>query len=229
MIKLFLFDIEGTTTDINFVHNMLFPYSLENIEAYVMNNLFSPPVKNALEMVYETVNLEDKKTISVNEAILYLKKWIKEDRKHPGLKLLQGLIWENGYVNEDFKGHIYSDVEPFFKKIKSMNTQIGIYSSGSVQAQKLIFGYSVFGDMKKYIDFYFDTKVGHKREVKSYENISSELKISSHEIHFFSDIIQELEAAKSAGFETTHLQRENYQGETNSMFKSIKSFDEFKI
>jgi enolase-phosphatase E1 len=229
MIKLFLFDIEGTTTDIHFVHKILFPYSYNNIDSYIMNNLFENNVKTALEMVNETIKLEENKLVSVQEAINYLKKWIKEDRKHPGLKLIQGMIWESGYINQDFQGHIYPDVEPFFKQIKARDIKIGIYSSGSVQAQKLIFGYSVYGDLKKYIDYYFDTKVGHKRERKSYENISKELNISAHEIHFFSDIIEELQAAEQAGFKTTHLKRETYQGEMNTHFKSIKSFEEFSL
>src|SRR5690606_4369841 len=101
------------------------------------------------------------------DVIAQLKQWIKDDRKHPGLKEIQGLIWDVGYSKGEFKGHLYPDVRPFFQKILSTNTQIGIYSSGSVHAQKLIFGFSNEGDLTPMISWYFDTKVGGKREKAS--------------------------------------------------------------
>src|SRR5690606_18871535 len=133
--------------------------------------------------------------------------WIENDRKHGALKTIQGLIWDHGYKNGDFKGHVYEDVKPFFEKIKSLGHTIGIYSSGSVHAQKLIFGYSTDGDLTSYISFYFDTKIGAKRDAFSYQNILNETKFNKEDVTFFSDIPQELEAAKSAGINPVQLLR----------------------
>jgi len=224
MIKLYLFDIEGTTTDIHFVHKVLFPYSYEKMDSFVNNHLNDESVKKALANVQTTVLEEDKKSINTQESIEQLKTWIKSDRKHPALKELQGLIWADGYKKAEFKGHLYTDVKPFFESILAKNMKIGIYSSGSVQAQKLIFGYSVEGDLTPMISYYFDTKVGHKREENSYVNIAKETGFAPSEIHFFSDIKEELEAAQKAGFGVTQLLREGTQ---SSEFNGISGFDKF--
>lgn len=224
MIKLFLFDIEGTTTDISFVHKVLFPYSYESMESFVLNHQTDPKVAKAIEGVRQTVLEEDKKEIGLHDVIAKLKEWIKTDRKHGALKEIQGLIWDVGYSKGEYKGHLYSDVKPFFTKILSTNTQIGIYSSGSVHAQKLIFGFSVEGDLTPMISYFFDTKVGGKREQTSYEKIAQETNLKPQEIHFFSDIREELVAAKAAGFGVTQLLRE---GTNPSEFEGIPSFKEF--
>jgi enolase-phosphatase E1 len=223
MSKLYLFDIEGTTTDINFVHKVLFPYSLEKMEEYVLSHKDLPIVAQALDKVIETSRQEDGKDLVFNEVIEKLKFWIRTDRKHPALKELQGLIWDLGYSRGEFKGHLYPDVLPFFKRIISDNKVIGIYSSGSVHAQKLIFGFSVFGDLTPFISYFFDTKVGMKRDKNSYLNISKETALPPSDIHFFSDIPEELMAAQEAGMKVTHLLRE---GTKKSEFPGIKSFDE---
>ncbi|MGE3611398.1 MAG: acireductone synthase [Bacteriovoracaceae bacterium] len=226
MIKLYLFDIEGTTTDINFVHKVLFPYAAERIENFVKENSNNPIIANAIEAVKKTVLEEEKKNIQLNEVIEKLLYWIKTDRKHGVLKEIQGLIWDHGYANKDFQGHVYSDVEPFFSYLKEHHALIGIYSSGSVHAQKLIFGNSLVGDLTPYISYYFDTKIGGKREKSSYLEISKSVGLAPNEIHFFSDIPEELEAAASAGFKVTQLLRDN---NLSSKFDHIKSFEQFKI
>lgn len=224
MIKLFLFDIEGTTTDITFVHKVLFPYSYQAMEKFVLHHQTHPVVMKALEDVRQTVWDEEQKKLGLYDVIAKLKEWIQKDRKHGALKEVQGLIWDIGYSKGEFKGHLYSDVKPFFSKILSTNTQIGIYSSGSVHAQKLIFGFSVDGDLTPMISYFFDTKVGGKREKSSYEKIAQETKLQPTEIHFFSDIREELIAAKAAGFAVTQLLRE---GTKSSEFEGIQSFKAF--
>lgn len=221
MIKLFLFDIEGTTTDINFVHKVLFPYSYNALEQYVLHHQTEPRVAKALEDVRETVWKEEQTKLSLYEVIARLKQWIKTDRKHGALKEIQGHIWDIGYSKGEFQGHLYSDVKPFFEKILDDKQKIGIYSSGSVHAQKLIFGYSVEGDLTPMISYFFDTKVGGKREVTSYENIAKETKLTPQEIQFFSDIPEELRAAQAAGFQVTHVVRE---GTKRSEFNGVTSF-----
>lgn len=225
MIKLYLFDIEGTTTDINFVHQVLFPYSAKNIESYILNHQTHPIVVNSIQDVKETVLKEEGHELGLYEVIAKLQEWIKTDRKHRALKEIQGLIWDVGYTKNDFKGHVYSDVKPFFRKILDRDAKIGIYSSGSVHAQKLIFGYSEVGDLTPLISYYFDTNVGGKREVSSYQNIAREVKLLPNEIHFFSDIPEELEAAEKAGFGVTQVLR---PGTKSSNFESMTSFEDFQ-
>lgn len=225
MIKLYLFDIEGTTTDINFVHKVLFPYAASHLEQFVLHHQTHPVVMKALDDTRKTVWEEEQKQLGLYEVIAKLQDWIKQDRKHGALKEIQGLIWDNGYSKNDFKGHLYSDVKPFFKKILDKGAKVGIYSSGSVHAQKLIFGYSVEGDLTPMISYYFDTKVGMKREVKSYETIAKEVHLNPSEIHFFSDIPQELEAAEAAGMSVTQLLR---PGTKSSEFEGITAFTEFQ-
>ena len=225
MIKLFLFDIEGTTTDINFVHKVLFPYSFNCMEHFVLHHQTNSVVMKAIEDVRKTVMEEEQKQLGLYEVIEQLRTWISKDRKHPALKEIQGLIWDIGYSKGEFKGHLYSDVKPFFTKIpETKTTAIGIYTSGSVHAQKLLFGFSNEGDLTPMISYFFDTKVGNKREKAAYEKIGSETKLATHEIHFFSDIAEELRAAKSAGMSVTQVLRE---GTKSSEFEGITSFKSF--
>jgi enolase-phosphatase E1 len=225
MIKLFLFDIEGTTTDINFVHKVLFPYAEKNLKEYILHHQDHPLVQNAIEDVKITVLKEQDKQIGLYEVIDTLLEWIKTDRKHGALKEIQGLIWDIGYTKNDFKGHVYQDVRPFFMKILEAGAKVGIYSSGSVHAQKLIFGYSSDGDLTPMISYYFDTKIGGKRDKTSYSNIANATHYQPSEIHFFSDIPEELSAAKEAGMSVTHLLR---PGTKSSNFNAIPDFSAFK-
>jgi enolase-phosphatase E1 len=223
MTKLFLFDIEGTTTDINFVHKVLFPYSREHLTQFILQHYQENSIAKAVNEVKETVLKEEGKVINIEGVIETLHRWIKEDRKHGALKEIQGHIWDVGYSRNDFKGHVYPDVKPCFYKILETGSKIGIYSSGSVHAQKLIFGFSTEGDLTPFISYYFDTSVGGKRDSSSYKKISEMVSLSPSEIHFFSDIPEELAAAKNAGFDVTHVLR---PGTEASNFKSIHDFSE---
>lgn len=225
MIKLFLFDIEGTTTDINFVHKVLFPYAAKCLQHYVLHHQTHPIVVNAIQEVRDTVWKEESRQLGLYEVIDKLLEWIKCDRKHRALKDIQGLIWDVGYSKNDFKGHVYPDVKPFFKTILDKGSKIGVYSSGSVHAQKLIFGYSVEGDMTPMISQYFDTNVGGKRETASYTKIAQAVGLKPEEIHFFSDIAEELAAAEAAGIGVTQLLR---PGTKSSRFESITTFETFQ-
>ncbi|HXH32434.1 MAG TPA: acireductone synthase [Bacteriovoracaceae bacterium] len=224
MIKLFLFDIEGTTTDIRFVHQILFPYSQLHLESYVLHHQTHPVVTAAIQKVRDTVWQEESRQLGLYQVIEKLASWIKSDRKHSALKDIQGLIWDIGYSKNDFKGHVYPDVKPFFKKILSTGAKIGIYSSGSVHAQKLIFGYSVEGDLSPMISHYFDTSVGGKRDPSSYQKLAQELSLTPAQIHFFSDIAEELKAAETAGMGVTQVLR---PGTMSSEFETVNTFDDF--
>lgn len=222
--KLFLFDIEGTTTDFNFVHKTLFPYSRDRMKEFVQKH--EKELVGPLTDAKKTIEDESGKTPDLNEIISTLIKWIDEDRKHKALKEIQGLIWDEGYKNGAFKGHVYPDVRPFFENLNNSGYLIGIYSSGSIHAQKMIMANSTAGDLTPYINYYFDTMVGSKREKVSYQNIAIKTQLTPPEIHFFSDVPEELKAAELAGFRVTHVVREGTQPST---FFGLRNFSEFKF
>jgi enolase-phosphatase E1 len=221
-------DIEGTTTSISFVHDVLFPYSKERIEAFIKAQINEESIQDILNQTKKTVLEEDQKMISDQEAILQLIDWIKIDRKHPALKKIQGMIWTVGYHSGELKGHLYSDVPDALEKWKNEGISLGIYSSGSVEAQKVLFGYSLYGDLTHYFSHNFDTHIGQKREVDSYKKISTELKIDPFKILFLSDISEELDAAKLAGFQTIQVVRFGevpYKGHKQvRTFQDIRTF-----
>lgn len=207
MIRFVLMDIEGTTTAIVFVHEVLFPYAEAHLAAFVRQDAADPAVQSELAAVKQTVFEENQKEITAEEAIQQLLDWIKTDRKHPALKTLQGYLWKTGYQTGEYKGHIYHDVRPALEKWRSAGIKMGVYSSGSVEAQQLLFGYSDKGDLRPYFSAWFDTKIGPKRAVQSYLNIREQLGISGEEILFLSDVEQELDAAREAGFHTLQIVR----------------------
>jgi enolase-phosphatase E1 len=202
-----LTDIEGTTTSVSFVYDVLFPYFRENIQK-VRTMLHLPEVKAIFrETMHLALEMENKSIVSDDEVIETLIRWSNEDKKITPLKDLQGLLWKEAYESGLIKGHVYEDVAPALKTWKDAGIQLGVFSSGSITAQKLIFGYSVAGDLSLYFSAYFDTTTGGKREVETYTKISQELKIQPSEILFLSDIIEELQAAQQAGLQTIQLVR----------------------
>ena len=162
-----------------------------------------------MENVKKTIQDEDGKSIATDMQIATLIQWIDEDRKHGALKKLQGMIWKEGFEDGSIKGHFYDDVPLNLRKWKAAGYTLGVYSSGSIQAQKLIYKHSCFGDMTDLISFYFDTGVGHKRETESYKNIVKELGGDPSEYLFLSDVFQELDAAQEVGMKTIQLERED--------------------
>lgn len=207
MIRYILTDIEGTTTAISFVHDVLFPYSAARMPAWVEAHRSQLAVQAALAQVTETVHLEEGILLTQEGQVQRLLQWIQEDRKHGGLKTLQGLLWKEGYEAGAYRGHVYPDVPPALKRWKQRGLDMGVYSSGSVEAQQLLFGYSDAGDLRPYFSHYFDTSVGHKRQVASYLQIQRELDLPAASILFLSDVPQELDAAGAAGLRTTQLVR----------------------
>ena len=226
-MKYILTDVEGTTTSISFVHETLFPFAKERLKTFVTNNLNKIDVQEVLKQTKATALAEDQKDISDDEACELLLHWIKTDRKHPALKNLQGLIWEEGYKSGEIKGHVYQDVPMALKAWKEAGLTLGVYSSGSVQAQHLIFEFSTAGNLRPYFSNHFDTAVGHKREVPSYSNIANLLKLAPSDILFLSDIKEELDAARSAGMQTIQLVRQN--DVVIGDHKTVRDFSEIKI
>jgi len=206
-MRYILTDIEGTTTSVNFVTNTLFPYFKQHVLDYTRKNLGEPAVVHTLKEVQRSVWKEESRLITSEEAVEKLIEWTDLDRKHFALKALQGMVWRQGYERHALAGHVYDDVVPALKNWMKDGVAVGIYSSGSVDAQKLLFRYSVFGDLTPYFSHYFDTAIGHKREYSSYLNIERIVNIPAADILFLSDTEAELDAAQVAGFSTMRLTR----------------------
>lgn len=217
-----LMDIEGTTTPIDFVQKTLFPYASIHLPEYIRQNSTDPRVEACIADVITTSMQETRLTIDSDEAVHMLMKWIQDDRKHPALKELQGMIWEEGYRSKAFVSEIYPDVVPAWKKWQTEGRRLGIYSSGSIKAQKLLFSHTPEGDLTPFLSHYFDTGIGAKQEVASYENIVAALEIEAAQVHFLSDVPAELDAAKAAGMQTTQLVRPGT--EASDAHPTAKSF-----
>jgi enolase-phosphatase E1 len=206
-MKYILMDIEGTTTSISFVHDVLFPFAKSKLTNYVNLHNELDHVKNVLAETKKTVLLETNQNIDDQKAIAQLISWIEEDRKHHALKEIQGFIWSEGYKSGELKGHVYPEVPMMLKKWNDSGITLGIYSSGSIAAQKVLFGYSICGDLNGNISHNFDTTIGNKREISSYQNITKAIGLNPESILFLSDISEELDAAKAAGLKTIQLVR----------------------
>lgn len=229
-MKAILLDIEGTTTPIDFVHKTLFPFANEKMREYVgqnFNNIKDEIAQLEIEHAKDVSYTMEFKENSIETIVNYLQFLIKVDRKSTPLKSLQGKIWQKGYETGELKSEVFADVPRAFKRWKINGIIIAIYSSGSVLAQTLIFKYSNFGDLSSNIDSYFDTNVGHKREVESYRTIALKLSLKPKDILFISDVPEELDAAKSAGLNTNLIIREgNKPVNQPTNHHPIYSFDE---
>lgn len=216
-------DIEGTTTSVSFVYDVLFPYFRKHIGKLKEMKL-NPDVFEAFEQTIELAKSESGLDIrSTDEILATLLQWSLEDRKVTPLKTLQGILWKEGYVSGEIKGHVYDEVPKALEKWKQNGIQIGVFSSGSIAAQKLIFGYSVHGNLCPYFSHYFDTNTGGKRETETYKVIAAKVGFKPSEILFLSDIKEELEAAKEAGYQTIQLVRE---GTKAAWDKTVSDFSE---
>jgi len=202
-----LTDIEGTSTSVAFVYEVLFPYFKAHVADYFKKNADSPELQSVCDVVNETVVAEDGQALDRLGVVEQLIRWTEADRKHPALKTAQGLVWEAAYHSGAIQGHVYPDVAPALELWKNAGYRLGIYSSGSVAAQKLLFGFSIAGDLLPFFSNHFDTGVGGKREAKSYAEIARQLALLPNEILFLSDVEAELDAAAETGMHTIQLLR----------------------
>ncbi|BBA34455.1 HAD superfamily hydrolase [Methylocaldum marinum] len=224
MIRAILTDIEGTTSSISFVKDVLFPYSRERMMSFVAHHAADPDVAKLLHEARTLCGME----LSTEAVAEQLIRWIDEDRKAPPLKALQGMIWEDGYRNGDYCGHIYEDAMRKLKEWKAQGIDLYVFSSGSVHAQKLLFGHTEYGDLTPLFSGYFDTRIGPKQEEASYRTIARQIGLPPASILFLSDIVGELDAAKSAGFLTCQLVREGTDLDP-SAYNRAANFDTISI
>ena len=205
-VKAIVTDIEGTTSSIDFVHQVLFPYASQKLPEFVRNNESDPDVAAILDAVRNESGDAEADPDAVVGTLL---KWIAEDRKVTALKSLQGLIWKHGYESGGFTGHMYDDATRKLREWSAASIELYVYSSGSVGAQKLLFGHSDAGDLTPLFRGYFDTGTGHKREADSYRNIVEHIGMPATDILFLSDVAEELDAAAEAGMQTCQLVRDD--------------------
>ncbi len=203
-VQAVLTDIEGTTSSIAFVKDVLFPYARAHLPHFIETHRADPEVARWLVATAGEAGIDDPHSHRVIDTLL---RWIDEDRKATPLKALQGMIWKAGYVAGDYKAHIYPDVPAQLRAWKAKGLKLYVYSSGSVPAQKLFFGHTEAGDLTPLFDGWFDTEVGGKRERGSYLRIAEAVRIPPPAIVFLSDLAAELDAAHATGMQTIQLCR----------------------
>ena len=224
MVKSIVTDIEGTTSSLSFVKDVLFPYARARMGEFIHRHAKDPAVQRELD---EVRRISGKKLTDA-EVIDQLTRWIDEDRKITPLKNLQGMIWEDGYRQGDFKGHVYHDAVRQLRNWRRQGISIYVFSSGSIQAQKLLFAHTEYGDLTPLFSGYFDTTIGNKREAGSYRKIAEAIGTKPDEILFLSDIIEELDAARAAGMQVIGLVRESVP-DLRSAYRQVRNFDEIEI
>ena len=202
-----LLDIEGTTTPISFVTEVLFPFARSRLAAAAASAQGHAEIAEALAMLREEWQAEGSGPPEFGDGACYARHLMDLDRKSTGLKRLQGLIWRDGYRSGELQGLVFDDVPPALAGWKERGLRLGVFSSGSVLAQKLLFGHTQHGDLNGFFEAYFDTTSGPKREAASYRAIASSFALEPAEILFLSDVLGELDAARGAGLGTGLLER----------------------
>jgi enolase-phosphatase E1 len=203
MTAIILTDIEGTTSSISFVKDVLFPYARRALPGFVQRHRQEPEVRRWLDAAALDIG-----GVSSDDCIVaLLQQWIDEDRKHTALKALQGLIWREGYAGGNFQAHIYPDAAQQLAEWQANGIPLYVYSSGSVAAQKLFFAHTEAGDLSGRFAGHFDTEIGAKREPDSYRRIVDQLGAEPGTVLFLSDVVEELDAAREAGLRTVLVDR----------------------
>jgi enolase-phosphatase E1 len=233
-----LLDIEGTTSSISYVYDVMFPYARAHLEAFLERQWDDAAVATACEMIAGDAghasldawcggDARDRRRTVTNEVI----RLMDADVKATGLKQLQGLIWRDGFESGEMTAHVYDDVPPALERWRDAGLTLAIFSSGSVTAQRLFMGHSVHGDLLPRFDGgHFDTTTGPKKETASYRAIADALGLPAPEILFVSDVVAELDAAAAAGMRTALSVRPgNPSVEPGHGHPAVSSFDEIDI
>lgn len=232
-----LLDIEGTTTPVEFVYDVLFPFARARVAEFLMRHGDETAVRG------DVLRLRDERAREAQEAgaptwsddtpasahasaVAYVHWLMERDRKSTGLKALQGRIWEEGYLSGALRGNVYDDVRPAFERWRAHGRAVAIFSSGSVLAQRLLFGHSTAGDLTPFLRAYFDTTTGPKVESASYARIVAALGQQPADVLFVSDVERELDAAHAAGLATALCLRPGRPEIARPGHVVIRTFDE---
>jgi enolase-phosphatase E1 len=226
-IAIVLLDIEGTTTPIAFVHDVLFPYARARVGSFLESHASDDDVRKIVEDLRTEQRSAQANNDELSEATVvgYVHALMDRDRKSGPLKALQGRIWEQGYRDGALKGDVYPDVPAAFARWAAAGVRVGIFSSGSVLAQQLLFANSTAGDLSRFLSCHFDTGVGAKGDAGSYRRIVDTLGVAAGRILFVSDVAKELDAAREAGLRTLLCVRPPASSPTSSTYDLVESFD----
>jgi enolase-phosphatase E1 len=196
-----LLDIEGTTSSIRFVYDVMFPFVRRELDRFVDAHWEREDVADACAQIARDAggNVSAESPDQIKAEVLRL---MDADAKATGLKQLQGLIWKDGFTSGELQAHVYDDVPPALRAWKTRGIDLRIYSSGSIQAQKLFFGHTIAGDLLPLLTGHYDTTTGSKKEAESYRKIAANMGLAPRDILFLSDVVAELDAARAAGLAT---------------------------
>ena len=220
-VRAVLTDVEGTTTSLAFVKEELFPYARQHLPEYVTTH--AAEIEDIASEISAAAGTD---RMSTQETIDVLLRWMDEDRKVTPLKRLQGMIWRSGYESGKLRAHVYQDAVHALRKWEAAGMKLYVYSSGSVEAQRLLFSHTVHGDLTLLFSGYFDTTTGPKLQTRSYQDIARSLSLAAPEVVFISDHPGETQAAAAAGMRTVLMAREQGSSATGPM---ARSFDDIHL
>ena len=216
-----LLDIEGTTTPISFVYDVLFPFARRHLHKYLTHSDLADLKREYDEDVRKSLEPPDWSP----SPIRYVEWLMDQDRKSTALKKIQGEIWLSGYEKGELNGEVFLDVAPALERWHQQNKDVRIFSSGSILAQRLIFSTTRTGDLTRFLKGYFDTTTGPKNEPPSYTQIAKEFGIAAKKIVFISDVVRELDAARQAEMETRLCVRPGNHPQPPHNHTTITTFD----
>jgi enolase-phosphatase E1 len=219
-VRAVLTDIEGTTSSLAFVKDVLFPYARNSLPAFIRSH-----ESELTDIASDIATMLGKSHLTAQEMIDVLLQWMDEDRKVTPLKTLQGIVWKTGYESGELQSHVYEDAVSALRKWHADGLQLYIYSSGSIAAQKLLFAHTPYGDLSPLFAGYFDTTTGPKLESRSYEKIAESLHLPAGSVVFLSDHAGETHAAAAAGMQTIVVARE----QTSSSTEFARSFNDIAL
>jgi enolase-phosphatase E1 len=240
-IRGILLDIEGTTSSVSFVYDVMFPFVRRELDRYLATHSGDTRLLEAVDVIARDLGHDSFADWARSEGVtdefgrhMLLRREVLRlmdgDVKATGLKHLQGLIWEEGFQSGELKAHVYDDVPPALRKWRGSNFDVRIYSSGSIQAQKLFFGHTIAGDLLPLLRGHYDTTTGPKKEAASYRQIAGDFAMEEDQILFVSDVVAELDAARSAGMKTALAVRPgNAAVSAEHGHAEIRSFDQIEL
>ena len=236
-VRVILLDIEGTTTPVDFVTIVLFPYANRRIESFLREKsqdqvvrtlvaeLGNQQQEDAKGGLHPPVWKQEAPEEEIQSAAAYGQWLIKRDSKCAALKSLQGMIWQAGYARGELRGQVYPDVPRAFERWRRQKREIAIYSSGSVLAQRLLFQTTPLGDLTVFIREYFDAHIGAKQDPASYKKIAAAIGYDPDGVLFISDVAKEVEAAQAAGMRSTLCDRSTQIDAAAKDSLTIQTFD----
>jgi enolase-phosphatase E1 len=231
-IRGILLDIEGTTTPIAFVYEVLFPFVRKELRSFFANNGGDPKVQEIVRALNLEHNDDLRKEAGTptweSPPLAYISWLMDRDRKSTALKVLQGKMWENGYRRGGLAGQVFADVPPALERWHKQKFDVRIYSSGSELAQQLLFGSTSSGDLNRFLQGYFDTRIGAKTDLESYRKIAAAFQLEPAQIVFISDVTRELDPARTSGMATILCLRPGNHPQVVHGHRTIGSFDDIR-